>query len=311
MRQLRSESPVQEKQAVQAHVSAELPLSRAVSGRALQSERKSELCVMECNDDCLIKKRSLALGASEKESYSEELVEFARTNAEFVSKVENKLERIVKGQEKVSFLPPMKEKQRWLCHELASNHYKLDTESLDTEPYRSVYLYLTSTARVPTPLLSEFTALVGQGVEVEFEKKESVASLLFYQLSASVSTDDLNEVLQKYAGDFYIKWENDHSAFAHFFSIHKCSEARKQLERSPGQYSVVKMIVNDMNEDTTGFKKRFRNSKKAKEVTSFDDVKEDEGIVELKPVEKMDLKKKVEKIIEDKKGTIFEELMVD
>lgn len=263
---------------------------------------------LECDDGCLKIKRDKALGTGEKELYSEELVEFAKGNMEFISKVEAKLATIIAKKDKVTFLPPMKEKQRWLCHELATHHYKLDTQSLDKEPYRSVYIYLTDAARVPQPVLSEFVSLVNQGIETEFEKKEIMASLLFYQLSSSVTTDDLNDILQKYSGDFYIKWENDHSAYAHFFSIHKCSEAKKILERTPGQYSVVKMTMNTPAEDTTGFKKRFRNTKKAKEVLSFDDEKEEKNIVEIKTQEKPEFVKKVEKIVEEKKGSIFQEL---
>jgi len=83
------------------------------------------------------------------------------------------------------------------------NHYKLDTESLDREPYRSVYIHLTENARIPKPLLSEFVSLVNQGLEVEFEKKEVLASLLFYRLAGSVTTDEINEVLHKFVGDFF------------------------------------------------------------------------------------------------------------
>jgi transcriptional repressor NF-X1 len=265
-----------------------------------------EASLLECNDNCLIIQRDRAFGATQKELYAEELVEFGKTNMEFVQKVEQKLEKIIMGKEKVTFLPPMKEKQRWFCHELAANHYKLETESLDKEPYRSVYIYLTDTARIPSQLLSSFILLVDQGIEVEFEKKEPLASLLFYQLSSFVSNDDLNEVLQKYAGDYFIKWENDHSAYAHFFSIHKCSEAKKMLEKKPGQYSVVKMIVNTPANDTAGFKKVFRNSKKAKEVLSFDD--ETQETLKFEP--KIEVVETTEKN-EVKTGTIFSKLLSD
>ena len=40
---------------------------------------------------------------------------------------------------------------------------------------------------------------------MEFEKKECLASLLFYQLSSSVTTEDLADILQKFNGDYYIK----------------------------------------------------------------------------------------------------------
>ena len=276
--------------------------SRSINSLCENSE------VLECNDDCVKALRDKAFGTLEiKELYSEELVEFGKSNFDFVRKAEAKLEKIIQNKEKVTFLPPMKEKQRWLYHELANNHYKFETESLDKEPYRSVYIYLNDEVRIPTPLLSEFISLVNQGIETEFEKKECLASLLFYQLSSYVTTDNLNEVLQKFAGDFYIKWENDHSAYAHFFSLHKCMEAKKMLEKIPGQYSVLKMVSNTKQDDTTGFKKVFRNTRKAQEVKSFDDEKE-----EVKTQEPLPIKKVLDnKPAEIKKGSIFNELLND
>lgn len=256
-----------------------------------------------CDDDCLKIARDKTFGNCKKEIYSEELVEFAKNNMDFALKVEGKLAKIIAGQEKVTFLPPMKDRQRWFCHELASNHYKLESESVDKEPYRSVHLYFTEQSRIPNQLLSKFVSLVNQGIEVEFEKKEPLASLLFYQLSSFVTSDDLAEVLQKFHGDFYIKWENDHSAYAHFFSIHKCTEAKKMMERTPGQYSVVKLIVNTPQEDSTGFKKKFRNSRKAKEVTSFE-----EEIVEVKRTPEVS---RFTKSFEEEKGSIFKLLSDD
>lgn len=227
------------------------------------------------------------MGADEKEIYTEELVEFAKSNLDFVLKVESKLSEIIKSKSKTTFMPPMKDKNRWLCHELALNHYKLDTESLDREPYRSVYIHLTENARIPKPLLSEFVSLVNQGLEVEFEKKEVLASLLFYRLAGSVTTDEINEVLHKFVGDFFIKWENDHSAYVHFFSIYKCTEAEKLCKSMPGQYSVVKMIVNTPQEDASGYKKRFKNSRRAKEVKEFDEeVKEQNCFVAVEQIYK-------------------------
>ena len=264
-----------------------------------------EVTALECDEGCTRISRDKALGSAEKETYTEELVEFAKNNVEFVKKVEERLQGIISRKERVTFFPPMKDKQRWFCHELAAFHYKLDVESLDREPYRSVYLYFTETARIPSPSLSRFVALVSQGIETEFEKKECLASLLFYQLSPSVTSEDITDVLQKFNGDFYVKWENDHSAFAHFFSISKCTEARKMLERTPGQYSIVKMIVNTPQEESNVVKKKSRNNRKAQEVTSFDD-----EIVPPKPMEqeKTEQPERLEKIIDEGQGALFSKL---
>lgn len=93
------------------------------------------------------------------------------------------------------FLPPMKAKQRQICHELIQNHYNLETLSHDKEPYRSVVIYRTSDLRRPSPLLSEFVAKVDQGQAKPMEEKEVMASLLFYQMSFSDSTADVEAAL--------------------------------------------------------------------------------------------------------------------
>ena len=65
------------------------------------------------------------------------------------------------------------------------------------------------------------------------------------------------------------------------------------------------MIVNTPLEDTTGFKKKFRNSRKAQEVTSFDEEPE------IKAAEEVKAKKseKLKKVIDEDKGAIFYKLL--
>lgn len=168
----------------------------------------------------------------------------------------------------------MRAEHRSFCHELIADHYNLETQSLDQEPYRSIVVYMTETARKPKPSLSHFINLVKQGMAKEPEKAEYMASLLFYQLSSSVLTEDIITVLQKYQKEFVVVWLNDHSAHAHFYSYNQCNEAYKMLQRIPGQYSVVKMINHTKVEGTEGFKKKFRNTKKR--LAEFNEEKEAE-----------------------------------
>jgi len=53
------------------------------------------------------------------------------------------------------FLPPMPPDKRKFVHDLASV-YRMDTQMMDREPYRSVQLIRRVDTRVPTPLLSTF-----------------------------------------------------------------------------------------------------------------------------------------------------------
>ena len=231
-------------------------------------EKKEKPCDEECERLERNKKLEEAFGSKEEEVYSEELVEYAQNNFQFVKKVESKLQSIIQEGKNMNFLPSMKPEQRWFCHEVIPYHYGLDCESVDQEPVRSIVVYMTENAKTPSPLLSEY---VKRGCVGEAAKKEPAASLFFYQLTPSITTQDMAAALQKFQGEYQIKWNNDHSAYAHFNSIHKCEEAKKVVTRIPGPFSVVKMILYDKVNEGEGFKKKFRNSKKPKEVTSFEE----------------------------------------
>ena len=71
-----------------------------------------DISSIECDDECLKVLRDKAFGNIKNDLYTEELVDFAKNNTDFIQKVEEKLEKIIKNKEKVSFLPPMKDKQR-------------------------------------------------------------------------------------------------------------------------------------------------------------------------------------------------------
>mmetsp|Transcript_31318 Transcript_31318/g.30978 ORF Transcript_31318/g.30978 Transcript_31318/m.30978 type:complete len:726 (+) Transcript_31318:439-2616(+) len=251
-------------------------------------ENKEKECTAECESLQRAKNIQEALGSghAEDETYSESLVGYGKANPDFLSKLEKKLDEILTKKTKVNFLPQMKAEHRAFCHELIADHYNLETLSLDQEPYRSVLVYMTENAKKPKPLLSHFINLVKQGIVKEPDKAEYMASLLFYQLSAAVVTDDLLDILQKYQKEFIIEWVNDHSAYAHFYSYNQCNEAYKMLQRIPGQYSVVKMINHTKTEGTEGFKKKFRNTKKkAMEFTDELPDKPQESSVPIIPTE--------------------------
>ena len=98
-----------------------------------------------------------------------------------------------------------------------------------------------------------------------------MASLTFYQLQQFDTTADIARAIQKWTGDFYIKWVNDHSAAAHFNSLHKCKEARDYLTSLPGPFSVLKFESFVEIPVATDFKRRFRNSKKHKHFENFEE----------------------------------------
>jgi hypothetical protein len=189
-----------------------------------------------------------------------------------VQKVERKAQNIIKSKEKITILPPMNQYQRTFCHEYLTTHFELETESVDREPNRTVVVYMSPKARIPVPLLS---AVPQSTLEAGEEPREVVAHLLFYQLQMQDTSDELKAALTKFAGEFHIRWVNDHSAMACFYNLQRCTAAKEMLENKPGPFSICRLVQEcKMPKPTIAPPKKFCNSrKKAKEVTDFEEEK--------------------------------------
>jgi hypothetical protein len=87
--------------------------------------------------------------------YEAQVVQFARANVALVRKWERDWAAFVaEASRPVMALPPMRRDMRAAVHLLAAA-YRMDTESVDEEPHRSVILRKRADTRVPTLLLSD------------------------------------------------------------------------------------------------------------------------------------------------------------
>jgi len=95
------------------------------------------------------------LGGPQTEVYEPELLHYARNNLATVKKWERDWEAFVADPTRPVYpLPPMRREVRAIVHMLAA-HYRLDTESVDPEPQRSIILKKRVDSRVPPTLLSD------------------------------------------------------------------------------------------------------------------------------------------------------------
>ncbi|KAG5648925.1 hypothetical protein DXG03_000274 [Asterophora parasitica] len=123
---------------------------------------------LECNKDCAVAKRNARLADAlritqesrektlmqrETARYHDDLGAFARANAKFLSVVERAFEEFVNSEKKTQVLPHMPPERRKFVHDLAAI-YRMDTQMVDEEPYRSVRLLRRLDTRIPSPLLS-------------------------------------------------------------------------------------------------------------------------------------------------------------
>ncbi|KAL1921835.1 uncharacterized protein VTP21DRAFT_10477 [Calcarisporiella thermophila] len=130
---------------------------------------------LPCDDSCMLAERNkrlaMALEIDENKrstdpasggwglgapEYEELLVSTCRSNLEWVKRIENMLADFLlhQPQKPVLNLPPMKGPQRKFIHELCA-HYRLQTESVDVDPYRSVVVRKRSDSIIPSVLLSQ------------------------------------------------------------------------------------------------------------------------------------------------------------
>lgn len=131
---------------------------------------------LKCNNQCEIAKRNArlaeALGISDETRerankhmaggpivYPEELVVFAKEDTKFVLLVEKTFAEFITSSKRSQVLPHMPQEKRKFVHSLASV-YRLDAQLVDQEPLRSVQVIRRLDSRVPTPLLSTYTASI-------------------------------------------------------------------------------------------------------------------------------------------------------
>ena len=252
-------------------------LVHCACGAQAQTSICSNRIIPPCDPECERIIRNAKLEAAlncEKpvESYSPELLVFARNNLDFVKKVERKAQSILKSKEKVTLLPPMNQAQRAFCHDYLTTHFEFETEAVDKEPNRTIVVYLTPRARLPSPLLSSVPPTT---LEVIDEPRETIAHILFYQLQMQDTTEELKDTLSKFAGEFYVKWVNDHSAMACFYNLQRCMAAKEMLESRPGPFSVCRLVQESkLPKSSPAPPRKFTNSrKKATEVSSFEEHK--------------------------------------
>ncbi|PCH44928.1 hypothetical protein WOLCODRAFT_105893 [Wolfiporia cocos MD-104 SS10] len=123
---------------------------------------------LKCSNECLVAKRNArlaeALGinpsrvsADKQATYSDELQSAARANPKFCAMVEKSLADFFASDRKIQTLAPMPEARRKFVHDLAVV-YRMDTQMVDQEPYRSVQLIRRIDSCIPSPLLSAVAA---------------------------------------------------------------------------------------------------------------------------------------------------------
>ncbi|KAJ3909541.1 hypothetical protein F5879DRAFT_932516 [Lentinula edodes] len=123
---------------------------------------------IKCTTECALKKRNARLadalgiktggsGILAEVTYGDDLVAFARANTKFLILVEEALADFVRSNRTKQVLPHTPPEKRNFVYKLAGI-YRLDSQMVDQDPYRSVQIIRRLDTRIPNPLLSAYIA---------------------------------------------------------------------------------------------------------------------------------------------------------
>lgn len=207
--------------------------------------KRELLCDEQCELEERNRKLALAFGINQPvnmtngipTTYSAELMDLAKSNLQFVQKLEKKFEEVIKGPSGKHSFPPMDRTQRRLIHELAK-FYNLDTESYDKEPSRNVIITKRRDSRIPIQLLSkamiDHAKAVTSQSQLQLQTQPLVQpqphpqprvpsppltesySLQICDLTPDVKTHHLNTFLRPFDGQYQLKWLDDFNCLVLF-----------------------------------------------------------------------------------------------
>uniref|UniRef100_A0A0G4HLA8 NF-X1-type domain-containing protein n=1 Tax=Chromera velia CCMP2878 TaxID=1169474 RepID=A0A0G4HLA8_9ALVE len=207
---------------------------------------------LDCDASCQELKRQKQLkdafskgGESSEDFYDEELLDFCRRDARFVSTLETKLEQAVRNRAVAVHLPPADAARRQFAQSLAQVHYRLRCSVLrdmgDRQPHVCVS-FDASCSRIPSPLLSAVTEKTPDLSRIErppvgFRKKNVLRfgkenpQIIFYDLAVTVQTLEVVDFLSAFVGNFRVRWEADKTtAVAEFVEEQVAKAAYKHIK---------------------------------------------------------------------------------
>ncbi|GAO47095.1 hypothetical protein G7K_1307-t1 [Saitoella complicata NRRL Y-17804] len=221
-----------------------------VCGASTKTETtgKKELpCTEKCDKLQRNKRMAEALGVDgDKTSevalsvYTDDILEYYRTNKLWATSIENSLKTFVAGDKKMLSFKPMKRAQRGFVHAMAEA-YGMTSQSQDPDPFRNVVVTRTSNTIVPLTTLAQAAtsrtnsgAATPSGLQQMQTKTTSKAYNAFYLEAVRIGTEqaELARVLEPALGPsplkFSIKWVTDEDVL---------------LEPLPSSLSVIEVEV--------------------------------------------------------------------
>jgi len=179
--------------------------------------------------------------------YPPSLVRFAKNDLNYVLKLEDKVEKLLK-EGKDSFDIPLVDyssNKKNAIQALLSRHYLMLLEFYLNVKNPCIYVKTTPKTLIPKVKLSEYLRQI-ETQQIKPEILPFEATLRFFNLTSFDSTDDLEMLLKEYDGSFYIERAGEKNILVHFWTIGAAKEAVKTLKQSHTNFGSVIIDENVM-----------------------------------------------------------------
>lgn len=191
---------------------------------------------LECDKSCANLKRFGSflqkIDTTKKPYYPAILVRFAKNNLNYLLKIEDKIEKMVKEGQEMTDIPVFEatNTKKHALYQLLSRTYCLELEFFLHVKNPSIIVRWTKDSKLPTMTLSEYLRQIETG-NIKPDLLPFEATIKFYNLSMHDSIEELVRVLKEYKDEYYIE-RADKQAMAHFWKKDVAESALKVIKKS-------------------------------------------------------------------------------
>jgi len=204
---------------------------------------KKEVKLLKCDKTCANFKRFggfFQKESTKKPYYPPTLVRFAKNELNYLLKLEDKVERMLKdGKDSLDI--PLNDHnlaKKSAVQALLSRHYGMTLEFYLNVKNPCVCVRTTTKTVIPKVKLSEYLRQI-ETHQIKPEVLPFEATLKFFNLTGYDTVEELEVLLKDFGDSFYIEKSGEKNILVHFWTKAGAQEAMKVLKKSHTNYSGV------------------------------------------------------------------------
>jgi len=207
---------------------------------------KKEIKILKCDKSCSNLKRFggfFQKNSDKKPYYPPTLVRFAKNELNYLLKLEDKVERLLKEGKEQFDIPITDSTKKNAVQALLSRHYNMALEFYLNVKNPTVCVRTTMKTTIPKVKLSEYLRQI-ETKQIKPDVLPFEATIKFFNLSAYDSIDDLEVLLKEYEGGCYLEKIAEKNIVVHFWTTAAAKEAIKTLKKSHTNFGNVLLEEN-------------------------------------------------------------------